>query len=117
MPPDEAFANGLAVDVTNTFAPFGQQPQPGSTFYFTSEEVFTKPGATMLLNIAVAPTRSAGAGETELEAPVVAWEYLERTRVGSAHLPERLDSCGTIPGRWCRSLPGTARHGAGRSER
>jgi hypothetical protein len=75
VPADQAFADGASVDVTNAFAPFGQQPQPGSTFYFTSEEVFAKPGATVLLDIAMVPTRSAGAGETELEAPVVAWEY------------------------------------------
>jgi hypothetical protein len=73
--PDEAFANGLAVDLTNTFYPFGQQPQPGSTFYFTSNEVFTKPGATMFLSISIVLTRSASQGETELDTPVVNWEY------------------------------------------
>ena len=43
--PDAAFADGLALDLGNTMYPFGQQPQPGSTFYLTSAEVFSKPKA------------------------------------------------------------------------
>jgi hypothetical protein len=92
--PDEAFANGVTVDVTNAFAPFGQQPQPGSTFYFTSEEVFGKPGAEMLLDVAIVPARSAGAGETELEAPVVAWEYWDG-HAWTALLPQSASSRAT----------------------
>jgi hypothetical protein len=75
--PDQAFADGLAADVTNTVYPFGQQPRPGSTFYFTSKEIFAKPGATMIMRIDIVPVRAADTanGETDLEAPVVAWEY------------------------------------------
>ena len=43
--PDKAFADGTALDVTRPFYPLGMQPQPGSTFYFTSQEIFSKPNA------------------------------------------------------------------------
>jgi uncharacterized phage protein gp47/JayE len=54
---DNAFADAAKLDVTKPFYPFGQQPQPGSTFYFNQEEVFSKPGA--LVQIYVARTASA----------------------------------------------------------
>jgi len=74
--PDAAFANGLALDVSNTFFPFGQQPQPGSTFYFTSQEIFTKPGATMFFKLDIERTRDPDQkkGETGFQ-PEVEWEY------------------------------------------
>jgi hypothetical protein len=43
--PDTAFTDGTKVDLTKPFYPFGLQPQPGSTFYFSTAEVFSKPGA------------------------------------------------------------------------
>ncbi|MGH8555092.1 MAG: hypothetical protein ACREUD_05945, partial [Gammaproteobacteria bacterium] len=72
--PDAAFADGLSLDVGNTFFPFGQQPQPGSTFYFTSQEIFTKPGATMQVVIEIVrPSEHPGA--EPLPTPTVHWEY------------------------------------------
>ncbi len=50
--PDKAFADTAAVDPSKPFYPLGQQPQPGSAFYFTSEEAFSKPGAAVRLFIA-----------------------------------------------------------------
>src|SRR5262249_22226580 len=52
LDPDKAFADGSAVDLTKPFFPFGQQPQPGSIFYFNSQEVFTKPGAKVQIYVA-----------------------------------------------------------------
>lgn len=54
--PDKAFANGEALDLTKPFFPYGQQPQPGDAFYFSSEEIFSKPGA--LVEILVCRTRT-----------------------------------------------------------
>ncbi|MGB9180937.1 MAG: putative baseplate assembly protein [Pyrinomonadaceae bacterium] len=45
--PDKAFTDGNAVDLSKPFYPFGLQPQPGVAFYFASEEIFSKPGASM----------------------------------------------------------------------
>ena len=47
LEPDKAFVDDSRLDITKPFYPFGQQPQPGATFYFTNEEVFSKPGATV----------------------------------------------------------------------
>lgn len=47
LPLDKAFVGGLAVDVSRPFYPFGEQPQPGATFYFSQSEVFSKPGASV----------------------------------------------------------------------
>lgn len=75
--PDQAFADGTKLDVSKPFQPFGAQPQPGSAFYFTSEEVFSKPGADLRLYL----PRTAGpqdvappAGAPALERSI-AWEY------------------------------------------
>jgi uncharacterized phage protein gp47/JayE len=54
--PDRAFADTVALDLTKSFYPLGQQPQPGSTFYFTSEELFSKPKAQAQLFIRIANT-------------------------------------------------------------
>lgn len=45
--PELAFSDGNKVDLTKPFFPFGQQPQPGSVFYFSSQEIFSKPGAKL----------------------------------------------------------------------
>jgi len=54
--PDKAFTDNQPVDVSKQFFPLGQIPQPGSAFYFTNEEIFTKPGATMQVYVQVAVT-------------------------------------------------------------
>jgi hypothetical protein len=43
--PDDAFSNGLKLDLTKTAFPLGRQPGPDTTFYFRNEEAFSKPGA------------------------------------------------------------------------
>lgn len=48
--PDLAYTDGLELDLTKSFYPFGQQPQPGTTFYISSEEIFSKPGAQVTLH-------------------------------------------------------------------
>jgi hypothetical protein len=43
--PDIAFANRTELDLTVPFFPYGNNPQPMDAFYFSSEEIFSKPGA------------------------------------------------------------------------
>lgn len=50
--PELAFSDGNKVDLTKPFYPFGQQPQPGSVFYFSSQEIFSKPGAKLQIYVA-----------------------------------------------------------------
>jgi uncharacterized phage protein gp47/JayE len=54
--PDKAFADATSLDVSKAFYPLGQQPQPGTTFYFTNEEAFSKPLAKV--RVYLARTRS-----------------------------------------------------------
>lgn len=56
LKPDKAFADQVNLDLTQTFYPFGAQPQPGTVFYFTSEEIFSKPAATAKILLARAET-------------------------------------------------------------
>jgi hypothetical protein len=89
--PDQAFAENQSVDLTKPFFPLGLTPQPGSAFYFTSEEIFSKPGATMQVYVQAAATTqdqlsdkpkatfaaSINAGKTQPPAlpHTVSWEY------------------------------------------
>jgi hypothetical protein len=75
--PDAAFADGLELDLGNTIYPFGQQPQPGSTFYLTSEEVFGKPKADVTLCISDAKSLQEQVEDSNLEELqlVLTWEY------------------------------------------
>ena len=50
------------LDLTKAFYPFGQQPQPGSAFYFSSEEVFSKPGAAVDVAVVEQNTRRPACG-------------------------------------------------------
>ncbi len=75
-----AFADGLKLDVSKTFFPLGQQPQPGSTFYLSSREVFGKPGATMTVWVKFDPARQVAGVVQRLASPEVAWEYWNRDR-------------------------------------
>jgi hypothetical protein len=86
--PDLAFANGSKLDLSKAIYPLGQQPQPGSAFFFSSQEVFSKPGAQVTLCLStVAPEAVDTTNTTALTAPVVAWEYWNSkqwTLLGSA---------------------------------
>lgn len=53
---DQAFSDQTQVDLTSTFFPFGPQPLPGNAFYFTSQELFSKPGANVRLLVVRAET-------------------------------------------------------------
>ena len=73
--PDAAFADGSRIDLSKTFHPLGLQPQPGSTFYFSSEEVFTRSGALMQVWVKFGASREISATATHLDEPQLAWEY------------------------------------------
>src|SRR5262249_33534341 len=102
LDPDPAFADGTKLDVTKPFFPFGQQPQPGSTFYFSQEEVFSKPGA--LVQIYVARTRSpqdevaitTGAARTALPHRVD-WEYWNGRKWVTMFQSENTDPASSLP--------------------
>jgi len=66
--PEAAFADGVSLDTTKHFYPFGQQPARYSTFYLTSKEVFQRKGATVGIKVEL----------SEVGRPVslkLEWEY------------------------------------------
>ncbi len=75
--PDTAIIDGTEVDLSEPFYPFGMQPQPGSVFYFSSEEVFSKPGADLHISYVRTPTpQDQTKATTDPALPHrVAWEY------------------------------------------
>jgi hypothetical protein len=75
--PDQALAESTSLDLSKAFYPFGQAPQPGSVFYLSSEEVFSKPNA--LVRLALAKTTGL-LGDDIDAAPGIAWEYWNGSR-------------------------------------
>ncbi len=54
--PEKIFSDSTKVDATKPFYPLGQQPQPGSVFYFSTAEIFSKPGARV--SMSMTPTKT-----------------------------------------------------------
>jgi len=84
----KAYNDGTQLDTTKPFYPFGQQPQPGTVFYFANAEVFSKPGALFRLYLPrtqapsdnLQPPSSTSAGSTGTKSVdqlthIVVWEY------------------------------------------
>jgi uncharacterized phage protein gp47/JayE len=81
---DQALADGAAVDLTRPFFPLGPQPQPGSAFYFSHEEAFSKPGARLRLYVEPTATPTDELDGTSSDLPhVVSWEYWNGQRWAS----------------------------------
>ena len=82
---DAALADGMDVDLSKDFYPFGVRPVFGSTLYLTSAEAFAHPGTAVALNV-----RLTNAHDATDEPPIprvnveghprVRWEYWEGTR-------------------------------------
>ena len=79
LAPDTALADATKLDTTKPFFPFGQQPQPGSTFYISNQEAFTKPGATLKIYLPLTSSplgRLAGDAPKQTKLiPQIEWEY------------------------------------------
>ncbi|WP_328432580.1 baseplate J/gp47 family protein [Streptomyces sp. NBC_00453] len=85
--PERAVAEGLPVDITKAFAPFGPAPELGSVFHLACDAVFARPGAVVTLGLEraataaesadlFAPPPDVGSGEP-LGSPQVAWEFFD----------------------------------------
>ncbi len=69
--PDLAFANKMALDVTKDFYPFGERPKFNDTFYLTSNQVLSKQGASISIEI----TFSQVGVPSNLAELTLSWEY------------------------------------------
>jgi uncharacterized phage protein gp47/JayE len=81
----KAFNDGTKLDTTKPFYPFGQQPQPGTVFYFNNKEIFSKPGARFRMHLprSSAPSDTLRSSDVAQRTdgtfgdlnPQVIWEY------------------------------------------
>jgi hypothetical protein len=85
LQPEKAFFGETEVDVTKAFYPFGQQPQPGVTFAFRSDEILSKPDADVtveatltfgpeIIALLVLVLQPNAVGFAALH-PTVGWQY------------------------------------------
>lgn len=76
---DKSFSDAVEIDTTKPFFPLGVQPQPGSTFYFSNQEIFSKPGAKLQIYIQTAQSPqdqlSQRIGRDPLLPHTLSWEY------------------------------------------
>lgn len=75
LPPDAAFANGLPLDTTKDFLPFGDNPKYGDAFYLANRETLSKAGATITLNVKSTDPASAGIKTPTANDVKLKWEY------------------------------------------
>lgn len=86
---DKAFADTVGLDVSKPFTPFGVQPVPGSTFYFTNKEVLNKPGAKLQIYVQTAKSPS---DELALKEPKASPENGGRTPLAAAPIPPPIET-------------------------
>ena len=77
--PDAAFADGTSLDLSKAFYPFGQSPAPGNVFYFSSDEVFSKPNATARFAL-YTTTGPLGSASGATSTAGISWEYWDGAR-------------------------------------
>ena len=94
LSPDKAFADVQPIDLTNPFQPLGPQPQPGSAFYFTNEEIFSKPGAELQVYLQAAVSaqdhlfEESSEGNTDVAlSHTVSWEYWDGDNWSQLEMP------------------------------
>ena len=67
--PEAGFMDGVALDLSKAFYPFGAQPLAYNTFYLASRELFQRGGARETIAFTITKAFASGA------APNFAWEY------------------------------------------
>src|SRR4030095_6334700 len=69
--PEAAFTDGVSLDTTKHFYPFGQQPARYSAFYLASREVFSRKGARVSISLEFSE-KGRAQGQLRLE-----WEFYD----------------------------------------
>jgi hypothetical protein len=73
---DQCFFNTVPLDMNKDFYPFGEQPRFNDTFYLASQEIFSKPGFTVKLNVTISSDKVIDKnGGVE-----IAWEFYNGLR-------------------------------------
>ncbi|MBD2450060.1 putative baseplate assembly protein [Nostoc sp. FACHB-152] len=77
LSPDMAFYNDVPIDISQDFYPFGKQPRLSDSFYFASQEAFSKKGAPLTLQFKIIQPEEDFS--TEIKDPILSWEYWHGT--------------------------------------
>lgn len=67
---DQCFFNTVPLDLNKDFYPFGEQPRFNDTFYLANQEIFSKPGFTVKINVKISDKTIKKDGGVE-----IAWEF------------------------------------------
>lgn len=70
----QTYLTGDIVSITPIIKPFGELPALFDTFYFASDEAFSKNGATITITVDTELNDKPAAFPTEID-PVLSWEY------------------------------------------
>jgi hypothetical protein len=70
--PERGFANQTLLDLSKDFLPLGDKPKAGDAFYLACEEAFSKPLATIELNVQM--TDAATAPPPDSATAMLTWE-------------------------------------------
>ena len=79
---EAAFADGLAVDVSRAFLPFGDKPRIGDVFYISQPEALSQPGGVITIPVTLAnPVPDTGGSTTVPSADLkLRWETWDGTK-------------------------------------
>lgn len=75
--PEAAVNNGIPLDISKDFYPFGEKPKINDTFYFACDEAFTKEGAAISVNIELSDPNISKLPDTSYVK--LSWEYWNGT--------------------------------------
>ncbi len=122
LPPELAFTNSIPIELGKDFFPFGEKPQFNDTLYLASSEAFSKPGATIQLEISLinshllpAPTSVRPTDDLRLTWEV--WDGSTWNGVGISDAPSwlsllELDPLPSVTSSQSQVVQGTAQSGA-----
>jgi hypothetical protein len=89
LPPDLAFANGVPLDPSRGFYPFGETPRLNDTLYLASREVFAKAGASVTIQVKLS---QPGAASKDLEIAWEVWNGRSWEEIGGSRPAEKAES-------------------------
>ena len=94
--PDKAMSDGRVLDATKSFAPLGPNPEPGAALYLACEEIASRPGATVALDLSRPKTAQEEADEhgsiyeLEINAALALIHSIENSLTGIADALDEL---------------------------
>ncbi|MEH2032168.1 MAG: baseplate J/gp47 family protein [Nostoc sp.] len=77
LSPDMAFYNDVPIDISQDFYPVGKQPRLWDSFYFASQEAFSKKSVPLTLQFKIIPAEEDFSAE--IKDPILSWEYWHGT--------------------------------------